>query len=55
MDYTIYIALAILAILYFVFQGQNRKKKRDRKSRKFMEGHRMEDRNKSIEEEKTQG
>lgn len=37
MDYTIYIILGALAIVYFMAKGMNRKKSRNRKSRSFME------------------
>ncbi|WP_157378179.1 hypothetical protein [Arenibacter latericius] len=50
MDYTIYIVLAALAIVFFMTQGMTRKKNKDRKSRKFMESYREENRNKSREE-----
>lgn len=44
MDYTIYIILGALAILYFMTKGMNRKKTRDRKSRSFMDGYKKEKR-----------
>lgn len=42
MDYTIYIILGVLAIVYFVTQGLNRKKSKARKSRNFMDDHKKE-------------
>ncbi len=40
MDYTLYIILAVLAIIYFVVLFSNKRGRQKRKSRKFMEGKR---------------
>ncbi|MFD2791391.1 hypothetical protein KCTC52924_02498 [Arenibacter antarcticus] len=44
MDYTIYIVLAVLGLVFFMSQGLTRKKKKNRKSKSFMEGYSKEDR-----------
>ena len=38
MDYTVFIILGVLALVYFVVLFSNRKSQRKRKSRRFMEG-----------------
>ncbi|RAJ15603.1 hypothetical protein [Arenibacter echinorum] len=50
MDYIIYIVLAVLGVIFFVAQGFTKRKSRDRKSRKFMEDYKREDRNKSKDQ-----
>lgn len=43
MDYTLYIVLALLALIYFVVLFSNKQGRKKRKSRKFMEGKRRHD------------
>jgi hypothetical protein len=50
MDYIIYIVLAVLGVVFFVAQGFGKRRSRDRKSRKFMEDYKREDRNKSKDQ-----
>lgn len=40
MDYTLYIVLAVLALIYFVVLFSNKRGRHKRKSRRFMEGKR---------------
>jgi len=40
MNYTVYIILGVLALIYFVVLFTNRRNQKKRKSRKFMEGKR---------------
>ncbi|MDL5511421.1 hypothetical protein QSE00_06335 [Arenibacter sp. M-2] len=50
MDYVIYIVFAVLVVVFFVAQGFTKRKSRDRKSRKFMEDYKREDRSKSKDQ-----
>ena len=50
MDYIIYIVLAVLGVIFFVAQVFTKRRSRDRKSRKFMEDYKREDRNKSKDQ-----
>lgn len=58
MDYTIYIVVIILGILFFMTRGMNRSKKNERKSRRFMEDYKPtvrggnEDKSKITKEDK---
>ncbi|HUH46964.1 MAG TPA: hypothetical protein VLZ54_07425 [Arenibacter sp.] len=42
MDYTIYIILGALAVVYFLTKGMNRRSSKNRKSRKFMAGYKKD-------------
>lgn len=53
MDYTIYIVLAVLGIIFFMSKGFSRKKTKDRKSRRFMEGYRKEDGTKTKDDKES--
>lgn len=44
MDYTMYIILGALALVYFVVLFNNRRNKKKRKSRSFMEGKKRHER-----------
>ncbi|MEG3657102.1 hypothetical protein V5097_06790 [Arenibacter palladensis] len=50
MDYIIYIVLAVLGVIFFVAQGFTKRRTRDRKSRRFMEDYKREDRSKSDDQ-----
>ncbi|HLT51638.1 MAG TPA: hypothetical protein VKZ93_06755 [Arenibacter sp.] len=54
MDYTIYIILGFLVIVYFVTQGLNRKKSKARKSRDFMEGYKKGDSKKTTKDRESE-
>jgi hypothetical protein len=50
MDYIVYIVLAVLGVIFFVAQGFTKRKSRDRKSRRFMEDYKREDRSKTNDQ-----